>query len=108
MPLVTQLKRQDFKIFLDLKLHDIPNTVAQTVRSIADSGVDLTTVHCLGGPVMMEAAAKAAHGDLAVVGVTLLTSHTDQEIVNICFDSNNNDLRKLWFLKLAKQAAAPG
>lgn len=61
-------------MFLDLKWHDIPNTVAGAVAAARDQGVQLATVHCLGGGAMLEAAARAA-GDLALVGVTVLTSH---------------------------------
>jgi len=62
-------------IFLDLKFHDIPNTVAHAVRSAANLGVAMTTLHSSGGPVMLEAAAKAAEGfDLLLLAVTVLTS----------------------------------
>ena len=60
-------------IFLDLKLHDIPNTVAKAVESVRGLGVDLLTIHTSGGKAMMQAAAEAA-GDMTVLGVTVLTS----------------------------------
>ncbi|MCA9561144.1 MAG: orotidine 5'-phosphate decarboxylase, partial [Myxococcales bacterium] len=62
------------RVFLDLKLHDIPNTVAGAVRSLGELGVDLLTVHVAGGRVMLEAARAAAPSGLQLVGVTLLTS----------------------------------
>ena len=62
------------RVFLDLKWHDIPTTVAGAVSAARDIGVQLATVHCLGGGAMLEAAAHAA-GELALVGVTVLTSH---------------------------------
>jgi orotidine-5'-phosphate decarboxylase len=62
-------------VFLDLKWHDIPNTVAGAVSAARDLGVSMATVHTLGGGAMMEAAAQAAGATLAVVGVTVLTSH---------------------------------
>jgi orotidine-5'-phosphate decarboxylase len=65
-------------IFLDLKFHDIPNTVAHAVKSAAALGVAMTTLHACGGPVMLEAAAKAAEAsgnkDLLLLAVTVLTS----------------------------------
>lgn len=63
-------------VFLDLKWHDIPNTVAGAVRSAVDLGVEMVTVHALGGPAMVEAAVRAAEGALKVVAVTVLTSHS--------------------------------
>lgn len=62
-------------VFLDLKWHDIPNTVRGAVEAALDLGVSMVTVHALGGPAMIEAAAKAAGDRLAVVAVTVLTSH---------------------------------
>lgn len=71
------------RVFLDLKLHDIPNTVAGAVRSASELGVDLLTVHTAGGPAMLEAAAEASGPDMRILGVTLLTSltPTDLEVV---------------------------
>ena len=62
------------RVFLDLKWHDIPSTVAGAVAAARDLGVAMATVHCLGGADMLAAAAQAA-GDVALVGVTILTSH---------------------------------
>jgi len=75
-PLVRALIGRGLRVFLDLKWHDIPNTVADAVVAARDLGVSLATVHSLGGEVMMSAAARAADGGLALVGVTVLTSHT--------------------------------
>ena len=61
-------------VFLDLKWHDIPSTVAGAVAGAGDLGVTMATVHCLGGERML-AAAVAAAGPVALVGVTVLTSH---------------------------------
>jgi orotidine-5'-phosphate decarboxylase len=62
------------KIFLDLKLHDIPNTVAKAVEAAAQLGVAMLTLHLAGGREMLEAAAAAAPPDLLLLGVTVLTS----------------------------------
>jgi orotidine-5'-phosphate decarboxylase len=75
---VRQLTARSLKVFLDLKWHDIPNTVAGAVTAARELGVSMATLHTLGGSVMMEAAAVAAGGELALVGVTVLTSHDPQ------------------------------
>jgi len=63
-------------VFCDLKLHDIPNTVAGAAAAVADLGVAMLTVHAAGGPAMIAAAAKAAP-DVTVLAVTVLTSLDD-------------------------------
>ena len=72
--LLARLRARGLSIFLDLKWHDIPNTVAGAVAAARDAGIAMATVHALGGERMMAAAAEAA-GDVAIVGVTVLTSH---------------------------------
>src|SRR5256712_11752436 len=62
------------RVFLDLKWHDIPSTVAGAVAAARDLGVAVATVHCLSGADMLAAAAPAA-GEGALVGVTILTPH---------------------------------
>ena len=71
---VRELRGQGKRIFLDLKLHDIPNTVAGAARNASSLGVELLTVHAGGGPEMIRAAVDAADGQLAVIAVTVLTS----------------------------------
>jgi orotidine-5'-phosphate decarboxylase len=75
--LVRVLIDRGLRVFLDLKWHDIPNTVADAVSSARALGVSMATVHTLGGARMMESAAQAADGRLAIVGVTVLTSHDE-------------------------------
>jgi orotidine-5'-phosphate decarboxylase len=73
---VQSLRARGASVFLDLKFHDIPNTVRAAVRSAARLGVQLVTVHIAGGGAMLEAAAEGAAegGDCRVLGVTVLTS----------------------------------
>jgi orotidine-5'-phosphate decarboxylase len=68
------------KIFLDLKLHDIPNTVAKAVAAAGELGVQMLTVHLSGGRVMLEAAVKAKPAHLVLLGVTVLTSATEETL----------------------------
>jgi len=62
------------RVMLDLKLHDIPATVAGGMRAAARAGAELVTVHALGGPAMLEAAVQAAGDGCRVAAVTILTS----------------------------------
>jgi orotidine-5'-phosphate decarboxylase len=73
--LIRVLIDRGLRVFLDLKWHDIPNTVAEAMTAARALGVSMTTVHTLGGDAMMRSAAAAAGGQIAVVGVTVLTSH---------------------------------
>jgi orotidine-5'-phosphate decarboxylase len=77
--LIRTLVGRGLKVFLDLKWHDIPNTVAGAVTAAREIGVSLASVHTLGGRTMLESAAVAAGPDLALVGVTVLTSHSSAE-----------------------------
>jgi orotidine-5'-phosphate decarboxylase len=73
--LVRTLIGRGLRVFLDLKWHDIPNTVAGAVTAAREIGISMATVHTLGGRAMLEAAAVAAGSELALAGVTVLTSH---------------------------------
>lgn len=75
-PFVRELLGRGLQVFLDLKWHDIPNTVAGAAESARELGVAMATVHTLGGSEMMAAAVRAAGDRLGLVGVTVLTSHT--------------------------------
>jgi orotidine-5'-phosphate decarboxylase len=80
-PIVREFVARGVRVFLDLKWHDIPSTVAGAVTGARELGVTLATVHCLGGRAMLEQAAMAAAGGgLALVGVTILTSHSVPEL----------------------------
>lgn len=87
--LVEALAKRGFDVFLDLKFHDIPNTVAGAVRSAANLGVWMVNVHALGGRAMMEAArdalAEMSHPPL-LIAVTVLTSMDRQQLSEIGLD----------------------
>lgn len=70
---IRTIKRAGKKVFLDLKYHDIPNTVGMAVRSAQDLGVDMLTVHTSGGIEMMQEAVRNK-GKMLILGVTVLTS----------------------------------
>jgi orotidine-5'-phosphate decarboxylase len=79
--LVAELQRRGYSVFLDLKFHDIPNTVASAVRSVARLGVQMLTVHAAGGPAMLAAAAEAAgEKGPVLLAVTVLTSMDDAQL----------------------------
>jgi orotidine-5'-phosphate decarboxylase len=83
--IVEEVQDEGFSVFLDLKFHDIPNTVAGACRVVAKLGVDILTVHAAGGAEMLSAAVRAAddgaratqHSAPKVVGITVLTSLND-------------------------------
>lgn len=81
--MIGEIRARGLRVFLDLKWHDIPNTVRGAVGSARSLGASMATVHTLGGPAMLKAAAEAAGSDLAVVGVTVLTSHDEAEYGHI-------------------------
>jgi len=95
-------------VFLDLKFHDIPNTVAHAVRSAADLGVSMTTLHASGGPVMLEAAVKAAeasgNSELLLLAVTVLTSMDSSQLSSTGIDVEPKEQ----VLRLAGLASAAG
>ena len=80
--IIEELRSRGFYVFLDLKLHDIPNTVAGAVRSVTSLGASLLTVHAGGGLAMMEAARKAASTSEAprLLAVTVLTSMDAEQL----------------------------
>ena len=78
---IKDLKNKNFEVFLDLKLHDIPNTVYNGVSAAKDLGVDYLTLHTLGGPDMLVRAVEAKeNSNLKLLGVTILTSHKEDYI----------------------------
>jgi orotidine-5'-phosphate decarboxylase len=83
--IVHKLRDQGFNVFLDLKLHDIPNTVAGAVRSATQAGASLLTIHASGGAAMMSAAADAASapGSPRLIAVTVLTSMDSIQLADV-------------------------
>lgn len=80
---VEELRGRGKHVFLDLKLHDIPNTVAGAVRIAGRTGAELLTVHAMGGPAMVQAAVTAAAENspgLKIIAVTVLTSMNLQQL----------------------------
>jgi len=93
----------DFEIFLDLKLHDIPNTVSAAVSSVADLNPKFLTIHASGGAAMINAASSAAP-KISITAVTILTSLSDSNLFEIGY---KNDA-KASAINLAKLAVANG
>jgi orotidine-5'-phosphate decarboxylase len=84
--MVRELVGSGLRVFLDLKYHDIPNTVGAAVREAAQLGASMLTVHASGGGKMLRAAVEAGHAtkpDLLVLAVTVLTSLDDAELGKI-------------------------
>lgn len=106
-PAVETARRAGGRVFLDLKLHDIPNTVAGAVRSALELGVDYLTVHAGGGPAMLEAAARAADGRLAILAVTLLTHLDAAELERLALPGAAAE-RALGWARLAREAGCAG
>jgi orotidine-5'-phosphate decarboxylase len=95
------------RLFLDLKLHDIPNTVAGAVGSIRDLGADLLTVHAAGGPAMLQAAAEAARGEVGILAVTVLT-HLDAAALEALDLPGPGEQRVRRWTALARAAGCAG
>jgi orotidine-5'-phosphate decarboxylase len=108
--LVESLVGQGFDVFLDLKFHDIPNTVASACHAAADLGVWMLNVHALGGARMLEAAregvSRAGHSPL-LIAVTILTSmdETDLAAVGLAGSPLENVMR---LARLAQQSGLDG
>lgn len=82
--LVRDIRNRGYKVFLDLKFHDIPNTAFGAVRSAVDLGVDMTTIHLFGGQPMIGTTVEAAKGSpLLVLGVSVLTSFNQEQLTGI-------------------------
>lgn len=108
--LVEQLQQRGFEIFLDLKFHDIPNTVAAATRAAAELGVWMVNVHAGGGRRMMTAAAEALQGCATpplLIGVTVLTSLTDADLAELGYTESAQQ-RVLRLAALAQDSGLDG
>lgn len=111
--LVKKLHADGFRIFLDLKLHDIPNTVESAMRNLAQLGVEITNVHAAGGIKMMEAARRGldsveAGKNTKLIAVTQLTSISQEILENeLLIKENLADVVKTYALN-AKKAGLDG
>lgn len=96
-----------FEIFLDLKLHDIPNTVKKSIKGLSSLPIKMLTIHTSGGKDMMKAAMEAASGtQIKVFGVTALTSLNDDDTNQIFQRSTSEQVNAM--LDLAEEAGIDG
>ncbi|MES1942667.1 orotidine 5'-phosphate decarboxylase [Salinisphaera sp. PC39] len=102
LDLIDWLRERDKKVFVDLKLFDVPATVARAIHRLSERGVDFTTVH--GNQGIMEAAAEAKSGNLKVLAVTALTSLDRGDLTDLGFDCDVESL----VLSRARRALAAG
>ena len=109
--LVETMIKKEFDVFLDLKFHDIPNTVASAVQVAADLGVWMLNVHISGGSTMMKSAKDAilSHGGCKpiLIGVTVLTSISSAELSEIGIKNDLKD-QVVQLAKLAYQSGLDG
>ena len=114
LEIIKEVKAMGHNVFLDLKLHDIPNTVRGGMRSLANLGVDIVNVHCAGGSEMMKAAIKgleegAKDGKRPLcIAVTQLTSTSQEMMNNEQGIPGNVEDCVLRFAKLAKDSGMDG
>ena len=107
---IDDLRSLGFDIFLDLKLHDIPNTVSKSLANICNLGVWMTNIHLLGGQEMIEEASstlKKLNSNMILVGVTILTSLNQDNLIELGFNSNMEEIA-INLAKLGKQNGVDG
>ena len=105
--IVRAVSSEGSKVWLDLKLHDIPNTVARTVESAICLGVRMFTIHLSGGSEMVRAAISARANNMLLLGVTVLTSSTEQTLCEIGISDKVAD-QVLRLAKLGVEAGIDG
>lgn len=103
--LLREIEGRGFDIFLDLKFHDIPNTVAAAVKAAVELGIWMVNVHAAGGRAMMEAAREAVGGAATkIIGVTVLTSLSAEDLAETGVDATPEEQ----VLRLARLAVGSG
>ena len=106
---IEELSTLGFDIFLDLKFHDIPNTVAQSVKAASNLGVWMLNIHTSGGSAMMKAAKEATIGledPPLIIGVTMLTSLNEKDVNEVGIQDISNQVLSL--ASLAKKSSLDG
>ena len=109
--IVREIKRRGHKIFLDLKLHDIPNTVHKSMCKLAELNVDMVNVHAAGSVAMMEAAARALkekNSNAVLLAVTQLTSTTEEVMNKELWIDHKMEETVLHYAMNAKKAGCQG
>ena len=104
---LTYVASKGFEIFLDLKLHDIPNTVKKSIEGLVSLPISMMTIHTSGGLEMMKAAKKAVtNTNIKIFGVTALTSLSDEDTGTIFQRTASNQVKAM--LDLAQEAQIDG
>ena len=96
--ILENLNEKGFDLFLDLKLHDIPNTVYKTLKNLLSHKLWMTNIHLLGGEEMMQAASEAREytkSEALLIGVSVLTSLSEKNIKNMGFKVEISELVKI-------------
>jgi len=102
-----QVDQRGFKIFLDLKLHDIPNTVHETILGFEDCSIELLTIHLSGGKKMIISAMAAAKIiKTKIIGVSVLTSLNDEDATTLFQSTTSDQVARLF--KLASETGIDG
>jgi len=105
--IITYAEKRGFDIFLDLKLHDIPNTIEKSVKGLSTLPIKMLTIHTSGGKEMMKSAMNAVVGsEIKIFGVTALTSLSDDDTSNIFQRTASHQVEAM--LDLAEMAGIDG
>lgn len=105
--IIEWMNSKGVSVFLDLKLHDIPNTVRSAIKGLKDLNIYSLTVHISGGPTMLKAAVEGSEGKIKIWGVSILTSIDKYEYSKISF-RYSLEKQVLHFSKIAKDIGIDG